>query len=179
MRPRKQKKCCRCRENFPQNDEHFPRTPSGKFFASRCHACDIEHWAKLRDCHEKRAIKFAIEEAKAVKRANAPRWQKLQVAMSKAITGKTDDAVLVREFGYTATGLRAHLERQFARGMTWENYAGNLPWGSKARKWHADHILPKVSFGYDERRTAYAMTNLRPLWERQNLLKGQVRELLI
>lgn len=152
---------------------------SGKFFASRCHTCDAEHWASLRYKHEKRAIKYALEEAKAIKRANAPKWQRLQSAMSKAITGKTDDAVLIQEFGYSAATLRGHLERQFAHGMTWENYAGNLPWNSKVRKWHVDHILPKVSFGYDERRAAYALTNLRPLWERQNLQKGQVRELLI
>jgi hypothetical protein len=77
--------------------------------------------------------------------------------------------------GYTTAELVRHLERQFLPGMTWENY-GPI--------WHVDHIIPKASFEFvcatdAGFRACWAITNLRPLWSRDNLSKGARRELLI
>lgn len=72
-----------------------------------------------------------------------------------------------------------HLERQFTSGMSWSNYAGCLPWKSKMKKWHIDHIVPKSKFWFDDRRAAYALANLRPLWEKDNLRKGAVQTILL
>lgn len=71
---------------------------------------------------------------------------------------------------YSPAELRAHLERQFTRGMTWDNYG----------EWHIDHIVPLASFtitGPDdpELRRAWALPNLRPLWATDNLRKGARR----
>jgi hypothetical protein len=78
--------------------------------------------------------------------------------------------------GYSFEKLRAHLERQFTKGMTWESYghAG----------WHIDHILPLSSFNYEtpddpEFRAAWALSNLRPLWARENFSKHAKRLHLI
>lgn len=76
--------------------------------------------------------------------------------------------------GFSFDDLRAHLEKQFSRGMSWEN------WGD----WHVDHILPLSSFHFDgpddpEFRAAWALTNLRPLWARANLAKNNKRTLLL
>jgi hypothetical protein len=76
--------------------------------------------------------------------------------------------------GYTADDLRTHLERQFTRGMTWDNYG----------KWHVDHILPVASFIYetvecDEFLACWAITNLRPLWAKENISKSDTRLHLI
>lgn len=76
--------------------------------------------------------------------------------------------------GYTAVELRAHLERQFSQGMSWDNYG----------KWHVDHIIPAASFQYDtaddpEFRACWALTNLRPLWASENIRKSDRRVLLI
>ena len=76
--------------------------------------------------------------------------------------------------GYSVEELRAHLERQFLKGMSWDNYG----------EWHIDHILPLASFEFDgpdndEFRRAWALTNLRPLWSRDNIRKGAKRLLLI
>lgn len=58
---------------------------------------------------------------------------------------------------------RRHIERQFKPGMSWERRA----------EWHIDHIIPMA--------TATSMTdavrlnhfsNLRPMWARDNLIKG-------
>lgn len=76
--------------------------------------------------------------------------------------------------GYTVDMLRSHIERQFLRGMSWDN----------VEKWHIDHIIPLCSFNftsYDdaEFRRAWALTNLRPLWKSKNILKGSRRETLL
>lgn len=78
--------------------------------------------------------------------------------------------------GYTADALRSHLEAQFIGRMTWKNYG---------RVWHVDHILPIAYFralgldGDDLIRTAWALTNLRPLAAKRNIRKGARREHLL
>ena len=69
------------------------------------------------------------------------------------------------ELGYTAQEAKSHIERQFLRGMTWENHG----------KWHIDHIVPIGQFDIttDEgRKAANALTNLRPIWAKDNLRKS-------
>jgi len=76
--------------------------------------------------------------------------------------------------GYSSQELMVHLERQFADGMSWENYG----------KWHIDHIIPLVDFQYeradqDEFRAAWCLANLRPLWASENCKKKSSRIFLI
>jgi hypothetical protein len=76
--------------------------------------------------------------------------------------------------GYSKESLMAHLERQFSRGMTWENYG----------EWHIDHITPLASFGVivgggSEFRAAWALANLRPLWASDNIRKSDTKTHLI
>jgi hypothetical protein len=77
--------------------------------------------------------------------------------------------------GYTLNQLMAHLERQFLNGMTWEN---------RGNGWHIDHIVPLSSFKFTspddpEFKAAWALTNLRPLWKRDNLEKGSKQMFLV
>lgn len=82
--------------------------------------------------------------------------------------------MLEQRFGFTLDALRAHLERQFAKGMSWSRFfAGDI---------HIDHILPLSGFDLTneaEARAAWALTNLRPLWARDNMTKGARRLTLI
>lgn len=68
--------------------------------------------------------------------------------------------------GYPLSELVAHLERQFTKGMTWDAFRnGGI---------HIDHIIPLSSFDLTEEaewKAAWALTNLRPLWARDNLTK--------
>ncbi len=78
--------------------------------------------------------------------------------------------------GYTYDQLREHLERQFSKGMTWDNYG---KYG-----WHLDHIVPITSFEYETPddpafKACWALSNLRPLWATDNLSKGARRLLLV
>ena len=73
--------------------------------------------------------------------------------------------------GYTIDELKAHLEKQFAPDMTWENY------GRGANCWHIDHIKPVSWFNFSsvedqEFKTCWALENLAPKWEFDNLSKG-------
>lgn len=77
--------------------------------------------------------------------------------------------------GYTLEQLRAHLERQFVKGMTWDNY-GTV--------WHVDHIQPRTKFTFESSdddgfKACWALTNLRPLGARDNMSKGSKAVLLL
>lgn len=76
--------------------------------------------------------------------------------------------------GYGLEDLMRHIERQFTNKMDWTNYG----------EWHIDHIIPLSSFDYTSTddpdfRAAWALTNLRPVWARENLRKGAKRLTLL
>jgi hypothetical protein len=61
---------------------------------------------------------------------------------------------------------RQHLERQFEKGMNWENYGV---------KWEVDHIMPVSSFDLRSKegmRGAFNWLNTRPMWSWANNRKG-------
>jgi len=69
---------------------------------------------------------------------------------------------------YNIDELKIHLENQFTEGMSWDNYG----------KWHIDHIIPDSSFKYTsmediEFQKSWSLDNLRPLWAKENLIKGK------
>lgn len=94
--------------------------------------------------------------------------ERIEQAVRSAIHGRKIErgAAVERLLGYSMAQLKLHLERQFTRGMTWDNYG-------KAG-WHIDHILPKRCFDLtaDDGIVAYwSLSNLRPLWAHENHTK--------
>jgi len=70
--------------------------------------------------------------------------------------------------GYTVDNLKKHLERQFKRGMTWENYG---------TCWHIDHKIPITVFNFKKPedidfKRCWALNNLQPMWAKENISKG-------
>lgn len=68
--------------------------------------------------------------------------------------------------GYTLDDLIKHLESKFKPGMHWGNIG----------QWHIDHILPISAFNFNsvndpEFKKCWALSNLQPLWARENLRK--------
>lgn len=63
--------------------------------------------------------------------------------------------------------------------MNWGNYAGNLKFKTTYGVWVVDHIVPKRLFCNDDVVHAYALSNLRPLWIDDNILKGNSRKHLL
>lgn len=57
---------------------------------------------------------------------------------------------------------KKHIERQFTKGMNWDNYG----------EWHIDHIIPLASAKTEERiKKLCHYTNLQPLWAEHNIIK--------
>jgi hypothetical protein len=68
--------------------------------------------------------------------------------------------------GCSSSALARHLESNFKRGMTWENYGTH---------WHVDHIIPCAAFDHtkpEQVRQCWHFTNLRPLEAKANITKG-------
>lgn len=74
--------------------------------------------------------------------------------------------------GYSIVDLRNHLEAMFVKDMTWDNMGD----------WHIDHIIPQKAFDLtddNEWQSCWSLSNLQPLWAKDNLSKGsQVKSLL-
>ncbi len=65
--------------------------------------------------------------------------------------------------GCTWHELRAHVEKQFAEGMMWENHG----------EWQADHIIPLISAKTKEELLKLLhYTNVQPLWKHENKAKA-------
>lgn len=69
-----------------------------------------------------------------------------------------------RLLGVSFLIVKQHLEKQFTKGMTWENH------GNKG--WHIDHVIPLASAKTEmELIELCHYTNLQPLWAVDNLRK--------
>ena len=166
----------------------------------RCRPCQSEarksHYVKHRENNrEKRA---EIDRAAGLRRRQSAEYREWYRAYSRAwhkerrstprgaldhrmstairlsLTGGKKQQRWERLVGYTGADLKLHIERQFLKGMSWVNMAD----------WHIDHIVPKSSFTYsspeDESfKACWALTNLRPLWAKDNLSKSDARTHLI
>jgi len=70
---------------------------------------------------------------------------------------------------FNSSELKQHLEKQFCKGMSWENYGTH---------WHIDHITPLSAFDPHDM-AAWHLTNLRPLPAKDNLKKSDRVEFLL
>ncbi len=92
---------------------------------------------------------------------------RLRSRLYKFIKGHTSCSIR-NVLGCTREQLTAHLESLFQLGMTWDNYGRN--------GWHIDHVQPCSAFDLrkmDQRRACFHFTNLRPMWEAENISKGK------
>lgn len=106
----------------------------------------------------------------ARKRSQNPRYR-FEAAVKQSVRrGLTPGSKIGRRtfeiLGFTAEELRAHLEKQFLPGMSWENYG----------EWHIDHKVPLSAFNYEtpddiDFKPCWALSNLQPLWAPDNLSK--------
>ena len=111
------------------------------------------------------------------KRKTDPAWRvsaHMRVIMHRALNGKKAGRSWREFVPYTLEELMAHLERQFLPGMTWENKG----------KWHIDHVIPLASFDFekpedDDFQAAWTLSNLRPLWGKDNIRKQARRTHLL
>lgn len=186
------KTCTKCRTTKP-TDQFFLRKERGT------------HYTECKQCRSsRRAANYAKtkDQQKAKNRewiANNPeRWRAIQRDMARKkrekypahrVHGRISNQIWKRMrridrnkgrkatydlLGFTHVELCRHLEMQFTGGMGWHNMG----------EWHIDHVVPLSSFNINgpddpEIRRAWALTNLRPLWAKDNILKKDKRVYLI
>ena len=120
----------------------------------------LQPWCK--ECKNKKN-----QASKKIQKQHNPKFL-MDWRMSKNISRCLKNAKQNRSWkdlvGYSPEELVAHLEKQFAPGMTWENY-GSV--------WHIDHIIPKKYFVYTDAdesfRRCWGLNNLQPLLAEENL----------
>jgi len=85
------------------------------------------------------------------------------IGCSIRIKGYSKKSKTYQILGCTFEDFKVHLEKQFTKGMNWENQG----------QWHMDHIYP-VSLAKDEEELIKLnhYTNFQPLWAIDNLKKG-------
>jgi 5-methylcytosine-specific restriction endonuclease McrA len=93
--------------------------------------------------------------------------KKYDAAIRRALRGQYKTSTLSDRLGYSTAELRKHIERCFKPGMTWSAFhKGDI---------HIDHIIPLKTFDLTDQsqvRSAYALTNLQPMWAKDNIAKG-------
>lgn len=119
-------------------------------------------------------VDYQIARRLAERQKKLRRQGRLQWCILRALKGGGASPTVETELGYTIAQLRAHIERQFTRGMSWAKFLNG--------EIHIDHRVATVEFDLskpDEVRACFAITNLQPMWARDNIQKGAVRHVLL
>lgn len=123
-----------------------------------------------KEYRQRPEVKAAHAKRQREKCKSDPSWRvrkNLSKRMYEIMAGLqiSKDSSVMKFIGCTLDELRRHIERQFKRGMTWQNYG---------TKWHVDHILPCASFDHTDKKQVaicWHWTNLRPLFAKENIAK--------
>lgn len=99
---------------------------------------------------------------------------RMKSAIQQALKGRKSGRSWETLVGYSLNDLVQHLERQFTKGMTWDNIG----------EWEIDHIRPRAMFHYESAddpafRDCWGLPNLRPLWRQMNREKSAKRTFLL
>jgi hypothetical protein len=141
----------------------------------RSEAASRTQKAKALPPDVKAASRKASAEKQRRKRASSPlavmqaRLSRLhRHALNKVGGIKTSPTF--EQLGYSAEALVAHLERQFLQGMSWDN----MP------SWQIDHITPaSTALTVEDVIALNQLSNLRPMWARENNAKKNRRTHLL
>ena len=146
------------------NDDYRASGYSSARHVAEWRSKNIDHARKMERERERRRRKIP--------------WYALKVRFSARLssmlhTGKQGRSTF-EILGYTADELKTHIEKQFLKGMSWDNMS----------EWEVDHIIPVSHFKADsidseDFKACWALSNLRPLWKRDNRSKGNKLETLL
>lgn len=96
----------------------------------------------------------------------------LRQRVNGALGGARKSARTFELLGCDILFLRGFLEARFLPGMTWKNR------GKGPDRWHLEHHIPCAEFDLRDpaqQRQCFHYSNLRPMWEFDNLRKGSKR----
>lgn len=120
-----------------------------------------KHKKPLRTLNGWRAVYQRIK-SDPTRRLKKQIMNRIWSAMKRQSVNQSGSFALV---GCSADFLRDHIAKQFAPGMSFENYG----------KWHVDHIRPCASFDLSDSQQlaeCFNWRNLQPLWSSDNIRKG-------
>ncbi len=96
----------------------------------------------------------------------------LRTRFKRAMKNGLKKESAIKLIGCSINELKQHLENQFIKGMSWENYG--------FYGWHIDHIKPCSRFDLfklEEQQKCFHYTNLQPMWATENLIKSDNYEI--
>ena len=129
----------------------------------------IAAYMKIYNCHNK----YTLAEKRKIRQRHRllsdPSFKlrrNLQRRLQLALNGIGKSITTIQFIGCSLEELWLHLARKFQLGMTRYNY-GTV--------WQLDHIKPCSKFDltkFEQQQQCFHYSNLQPLFEKQNLLKG-------
>jgi len=164
--PENKKQCCNCKKLVLKKS--FRKRKNGKHitFRPNCNSCEINLSKKYRDNSKDSVKKSRIKSYKKMKNCYILKLKhnlRISVYRSFKKRGYTKKSKTELILGADWLTVKKHFERQFTKGMTWDNQG----------KWHIDHIVPLASAKTEEEVIKLNhYTNLQPLWAEDNLKKS-------
>ena len=172
---RKQCKICRQEQNtkdkrrrYSEDPEHFKKVRRDYWLGNeKMLAWNREYQKKWRS-KNKDSLRKSARERFRIKYGQDIQFtikHKLRSRLGAAIKGEYKSGSAVEDLGITIDEFMKYMESLFLEGMSWGNYG----------EWHIDHIVPLSSFDLTDKKQlkkACHYTNLQPLWEKDNLSKG-------
>lgn len=162
---------------------HDAHVKAKAVYLATCYSAHVEAWRRTPAApivlHDAQVNEF--RQARAGYRASVCRsnqigalYGRIKASIQTHVEHKSPSRVWARKLGYTMDELSIHLERQFAKGMSWENMD----------QWHVEHIVAASTFRIEsvyspEFKSCFGLHNLRPLWAIDNWKKGAKREFLL
>lgn len=164
---KKGRNCIRCKEW--KEEENFYKRPNGKLRAY-CIQCKREYsQGYIKRIRKEEPEKYQKLLKKKVKfrqtNLHAQLSGNMRSRINNALKGNPKAGTTENLVGCSYKDFRKHLEKQFDDKMNWENRG----------KWHVEHIIPCAAFNLqrpEEQRRCFNWRNLQPMWEQQNLEKG-------
>lgn len=154
----KKKYCSQCDKT--KVSKNFSKCKSNKDgLGNHCKECHRKYEKENRSRISQRVRK------RYAKNVNFHLGTTLRNRLRKAIKRGQKAGSAVKDLGCTIEEFKVHVEKQFTKDMSWDNYG----------KWHLDHIKPLILFDLTKRKQflkACHFSNYQPLWASDNLSKG-------
>ena len=158
------KKCSKCKTKKPFSS-FFKDSKSKNGYQSQCKECKSAYICEYyKDNPDKR---YYSKEGSLKKYHRHAVHHNVAGLVRRGLENHTKSKPTFELLGYSVEDLKQHLEKQFTDGMTWENYG----------KWHIDHIIPRKKLQYETTDDenffkCWSLSNLQPLWAKDNWSKG-------
>lgn len=90
----------------------------------------------------------------------------ISVAIKRSLKGGCPSKAIFEKLGYTPEQLKEYISLLFKEGMSWDNHG----------EWHIDHIVPQSWLPFESIEDenfikCWSLSNLQPLWAKENLSK--------